>query len=120
MNADTPLPTNINSNHLSSRFANLERKIADLDERLRIVESQRPNGQSLDETTEKILEFLRANPQMKFNCGTIAANLGITTLKVSSRIRSLQNRGLVESTKIEGGSWIHWIKSEMVGPANAV
>ena len=56
----------------------------------------------------KIVEFLKQYPGLKFNTGSIAANVGSTSMKMSDKLKVLVGRGVIKGEKKDGLSAMFW------------
>lgn len=65
-----------------------------------------------DEWGEKILEFLKEYPGVKFNSGTLAANLGTESKFISDKLKTMVGRGKIKGEKGEGLSAMFWIEKK--------
>lgn len=90
-----------------SRVEALETQMAALTERVTTLEDA-PAARERDDLSQKILEFLRRYPGLKFTAPVIAENLGEPAPLTHSRMKALTNQGLVLTEKREDGRTRHY------------
>jgi hypothetical protein len=95
---------------LKANFGILESRIEALDFRVHTLETGR--APASDELGDKIVAFLKKFPGIKFNTGSIAANVGSSALKLSDKLKRMAERGLVQHEKLEGHSAMYWYEEK--------
>lgn len=98
---------------LAAEIDALKGRVVALEARLEVLESGEPVKVVVkDELGEKILALLKPYPNLKFNAGSVASNIGERTDRVSGKLRSMVGRGQLKSEKEEGLSAQFWFEGE--------
>ncbi len=101
--ADYP---HLDSGEEFNQISSILERLAALEARMTILESSKTPVS--DELGDKILVFLKEFPGIKFNTGSIAANIGMPTMKLSDKLRKMAEKNLIRSEKEEGHSAMYW------------
>lgn len=102
-------------NRLDQKINAIQAAHAKLEARLSTLASRSGPGRRPDEISAKTLAFLKAHPGLKFNSGTVAANIQSDSKTVSSRLKTLFGRGLVHAEKVSEMSAMYWCDKEEKG-----
>lgn len=97
-------------NELAHRVRKLEDMHSELTARMEDLEARADGVVTKDQTTHKILAFLKQFPGVKFNAGTIGANIDTHTSKLSDRLRALGGKGVIKMEKADGHSAMFWVE----------
>lgn len=92
---------------LTDRIDSLELNFTELED---IVTSSNRSTIRRDLLNEKILEYMRKYPGMKFMANSIAVNIQEDNSKVGTRLKSMVSRGVVERVKDEGKVSVYFLK----------
>lgn len=102
---------------LLSKFSEITNARLNLvEDRITNLESDRTPSKSKDEVADQILAFLKQYPGLKFNTGTIAANIGSHSLKISDKLKGMVGRGLIKFEKKDKLSAMFWYEAPEVQP----
>lgn len=98
----------------------LESRVDILTARVHMLELGAGTLHSTDELADKIMEFLKCHKGIKFNTGTVAANINGKSERVSAKLRTLSSHGLLKYDKIEGHSQMFWYEETPDGSVESL
>lgn len=97
-------------NNVHTNFGSMSARVSKLEDRIASLENENSKNRAKDTFTNVVLNFLRSHKGLKFNTGTVAANVDDDSDKTSTTLRMLamrQGTG-VKAEKKEGKSVMYW------------
>jgi hypothetical protein len=70
---------------------------------------------TVDELGDQIILFLKRYAELKFNTGSVAANIGRPSQNLSDKLHRMAEKGLIRSEKLEGQSTMFWYEEKPNG-----
>lgn len=106
--SDPKPPTSSEIDDLFGFITKLENRVDILTARVHMLEIGAGPMRNTDELADKILEFLKCHKGIKFNTGTVAANISEKSERVSAKLRALASHDILKTDKVEGHSQMFW------------
>ena len=99
----------------ADRFESIEHMIGQLEVRLAALEESVIAGPPVkDDISLRAVGFLKQYPGIKFNTGTVSANLGLQSYQVTDKLKNLANKQVIKTEKQDGVSAMYWYEESKI------